>query len=1744
MDPIKIGVSRPRLLQILWLALLLTTAEAFARVSNTTPTITDIPDQTIAVSTDTGLLGFTIGDAETATDLLRLTTDSTDQRLVPLSRISIALVGRGPGYTVKVTPTRGLAGQCTVTITVTDAGGLSAGDQFLVVVNQPNTAPTIDRIQDSSILEDSLAQSINLTGITSGAENAIQTLRVTATSSNPNLIPDPSLTYTSPNSTGKLSFAPLADANGTATITVSVDDGGTANSTKSTTFVVSVSSVNDAPSFRAGGNQSVNEDAGAQRVAGWALGMSAGPADEAAQVLDFVVSNSNSALFSAQPAVSSSGTLIYTPASNASGAAAVTVQLHDNGGVADGGADTSAAQTFTITVNPVNDPPTLGPISNVSLSDGTSAQTVSLTGISSGAANENQTLTVTASSSNKALISDPVVSYVSPNAAGSLALAAAPNTGGTAIITVTVNDGGGANNVFSRTFSVSFNAVNKPPTIGTLANLVLNEDDPAKGVAIAGISSGSGVESQILAITATSSNPSLIPHPSISYTSPAATGSLSLKPAPNANGTAVITVSVDDGGPVNNIVSTAFTVTVSPVNDPPTLSDIPNQTANQDSTVAPISFTVGDIDSALTALSVTGKSSNQVLVPNANITMGGSGASRTLSIRLAPGQSGSTTVTFDVNDGSASATDTFLLTVIKKASPPLITTHPGSQTVDEGDSITFVVAASGDPTLTYQWRRNEVPLSAQTDVRLGLANVQLNQSGNYDVVVTNPNGSTTSNPALLTVQPVELDFGDAPDPTFPTTLKNNGARVRIVKGFSLGKLIDGEKDGQPSADASAEGTDDDGITSITPLIPGKVVQLRLLLSDAAGLTGRLDAWIDFNGNGTWADPGENIFSKQSLVPGDNLLTFTVPTAAKLGNAFARFRLSREGGYRFDGTSQPGGEIEDYLFKIETPVAGKLDYGDAPAPYPTLLSNNGSRHGITQEFHLGKLIDEELDGQPHSAALGDDASSLDDEDGVIFLTPLVPDKDARLEVIASTSGRLDAWIDFLGNGNWSDEFDRIVVSKELAPGSNLLSIHVPPQAKSGPTFARFRFSREGGLNFSGAAPIGEVEDYRVTIEKPSNCDLSCMGVDFWLAFPRNYAPDPTNPVKPSVCALGNPGAQVTVEIAGLNFTKTVAIPASGSVTIDLPKAADLGLANDIIESKGVHITSTSPIVVHGLSKVQYSSDGFLGIQTEALGNEYVVQSYSNVYTDVPELNGSQFALVATENDTTVTIVPSVVTQGHDSGFPYQIKMQRGQTYQLRNLNGLPADLAGTAISSDKPIGVFGSHACANVQSAALGFCDYLVEQLLPVKTWGVDYLTFPLKTRLNGDTYRVLAAYDETKVFINGVNVATLDRGESYQTLLTAAVRITASHPVHLTQYANSSDFDLVESADPFMLQVPHRGLFSHSQMFCTPATDFSSHFINIIAPAAAVSSGSVLLDGVAVSAGLFTAIGASGFLGSSVAVTAGSHKVTASLPIGVTVYGWGKYESYGWPACFFFGDTTPPVVNCPPTRTVDLNSAPTTTGFPACQTPVPDFRPQISFTDNCPRTANSTAGPLGAEVITQTPPPGTLVGPGDHEILIEVTDARGNTGVCVVHLIVIAPTKVSTAAPVARCPQDIVVSCVNNSGAVATFDAFVLVGCDVVPMESSPPSGSLFPVGTTRVTCRYNGVTPALVCTFTVTVTCPRIGLTRASQGPASITWSSSQTLQVSDTITGPWKDVPAGPSQTLQIRTDENPQKFYRVRD
>jgi hypothetical protein len=139
----------------------------------------------------------------------------------------------------------------------------TAVKDWIMAVTQPapapaNAAPTLNALGNLTVNENAGLQTVNLSGISSGASNEVQTLTVTAVSSNPSLIPTPAVTYTSPNTTGTLAFTPVSHASGAATITVTVNDGGVSNNIVTRAFTVTVNAATNPPIVITGINAQTN----------------------------------------------------------------------------------------------------------------------------------------------------------------------------------------------------------------------------------------------------------------------------------------------------------------------------------------------------------------------------------------------------------------------------------------------------------------------------------------------------------------------------------------------------------------------------------------------------------------------------------------------------------------------------------------------------------------------------------------------------------------------------------------------------------------------------------------------------------------------------------------------------------------------------------------------------------------------------------------------------------------------------------------------------------------------------------------------------------------------------------------------------------------------------------------------------------------------------------------------------------------------------------------------------------------------------------------------------------------------------------------------------------------------------------------------------------------------------------------------------------------------------------------------
>ena len=350
---------------------------------------------------------------------------------------------------------------------------------------------------------------------------------------------------------------------------------------------------------------------------------------------------------------------------------------------------------------------------------------------------------------------------------------------------------------------------------------------------------------------------------------------------------------------------------------------------------------------------------------------------------------------------------------------------------------------------------------------------------------------------------ITYDFGDAPEPMYPTLLASDGARAvtNETLPLMLGAVKDSELDGLQSANADGDNldnlNDEEGVVFTSLCIPGATAKVTVTANRVGG---KLNAWVDFAQDGWGA--GDQIFTDLDLSDGANNLTFHVPATATEGDTFARFRISTAGGDLITGQSADG-EVEYYKVKITAESTIAIDFGDIPDTYSTSLAMNGARAVVAESFtvsldangetaiitampplYLGSTIDAEYDAWISSDANGDYIHFRADEDGVVIASPepnrMIPGEMVTVNVTASADGLLNGWVDFNIDGDFSDAGEQVVVDQPVYSGGNTFTFLVPADAKLGATFMRFRVSTEAGLSYTGLSLDGEVEDYAVTI----------------------------------------------------------------------------------------------------------------------------------------------------------------------------------------------------------------------------------------------------------------------------------------------------------------------------------------------------------------------------------------------------------------------------------------------------------------------------------------------------------------------------------------------------------------------------------------------------------------------------------------------------------------------------------------
>ncbi|MFN4985968.1 MAG: IgGFc-binding protein [Ignavibacteria bacterium] len=413
-------------------------------------------------------------------------------------------------------------------------------------------------------------------------------------------------------------------------------------------------------------------------------------------------------------------------------------------------------------------------------------------------------------------------------------------------------------------------------------------------------------------------------------------------------------------------------------------------------------------------------------------------------------------------------------------------------------------------------------------------------------------------------------------------------------------------------------------------------------------------------------------------------------------------------------------------------------------------------------------------------------------------------------------------------------------------------------------------------------------------------MNSEGREFWLCFMKNFREAGKNDqagrqggLRLQLFITSSYDAKVRIQIEGIEYDNTITVKANTVVNVQIPALAQLRSVESP-ERLAVHVTADTIIGVYGLSSRYQTTDTFLGLPTTVLGTEYRAVGYSKIQVSPEMLSG--LSIVATEDDTEVTITPRVITSiGRPPGVPYNVRLRKGDVYTVsaRWEAVGTCDMTGTHVKANKKIAVFSGHACAYIPPKVEA-CNHLIEQLPPLAAWGKHYYVGMLKER-SKYTFRVVAAYDSTKVFEDSRVVATLKAGEHYENLnCTRHVQLTADKPVLVAQFAQGfKNGDSV--GDPMMILVSPTQQFMNQYRFATPINGDWHHYINVVSPRSTASK--IRLNGRSIDSTLFVPLGESRYAIAQVQVPFGSHMIKGEAPFGLYSYGFGfdkaAYDAYG-----------------------------------------------------------------------------------------------------------------------------------------------------------------------------------------------------------------------------------------------------------
>ena len=424
--------------------------------------------------------------------------------------------------------------------------------------------------------------------------------------------------------------------------------------------------------------------------------------------------------------------------------------------------------------------------------------------------------------------------------------------------------------------------------------------------------------------------------------------------------------------------------------------------------------------------------------------------------------------------------------------------------------------------------------------------------------------------------------------------------------------------------------------------------------------------------------------------------------------------------------------------------------------------------------------------------------------------------------------------------------------------------------------------------------------------------STQGKEFWLTFMKNgYEEHPdggwvTNQVL--ISAKRNCSGIISNPLTG--WRQTFTINANNITTIDIPieqgyhNASNYGIVSD----KSIHVESTDTISVYCTNIAYVSFDASFVLPVESLGNDYIIQCYDQsdgyFYSYVNDNQTSAFVIIATENDTEISITPSCATlDGRPAGETYRITMNAGETYHVRSVRtGSRRDLTGTRVTASdcKKIAVFNGNTVTCVPTNADDGFDHIFEQAMPLRSWGKRFVVTSSLNRVR-DYVKITSSADGNEIYKNGTLLTTLNMGESHVFTLRESDEscfLQASHPCAVFLYNNScNDGSFYNNlGDPSMVWIAPVEQRIDEVTFSTfnhETTSITVHCINIIVDTDDINN--VYLDGQLISSNEFHPVtGNDGYSFAKRNISHGSHHISCANGFNAHVYGFGRARGYAY----------------------------------------------------------------------------------------------------------------------------------------------------------------------------------------------------------------------------------------------------------